>query len=88
MYAYNLLEVGLYYLIRENQSDEIILVQVVLETDLCLFIKKYDDPTRQEWKKKDDTIFDIIECVDEDKIKQWEDNYKDNEEEFYEDDED
>ena len=89
MYSYALLEKNCYYLIQEKEQDPISLIKVNLETDHCLYVSRYGDSTTVEWKKKVDPIFDILELLGDDKVKDWESIYNDNQGSFnYEEDED
>ncbi len=87
MYSYALLEPGCYYLIQEKEDSPISLIQIGVVTDYCLYVSKFGDEETMEWKKKTDTIFDIIELVSDDSVKEWEAiynkdayNYEDGEE--------
>ena len=65
------------------------LIKVNLETEQCMYVSKYADEQLNEWKKKGDPIFDILELVGDDKIKDWESIYNDNQGSYnYEEDED
>jgi hypothetical protein len=88
MYTYELLEAGCYYLVRGKQDAPITLIKIAVETDHCVFVQRYDDPTETEWKLKKDSIFDIIECLSDEAVKAWEEQYKNSEGAFYEDDDD
>ncbi len=89
MYSYALLEKNCYYLIQEAVDSAISLIKVNLETEQCMFVSRYVDEQVNEWKKKDDLIFDILELVGDDKIKDWEAIYNDNQGSYnYEEDED
>ena len=89
MYSYALLEKNCYYLIQESDSSPIQLIKVNLETEQCMFVSRYADEQVNEWKKKGDPIFDILELVSDDKIKDWESIYNDNQGSYnYEEDED
>ena len=89
MYSYALLEKGCYYLIQEKEEEPVNLIKVNLETDHCMYVSKYTDGTSLEWKKKTDTIFDILELLGDDKVKAWESMYNDNQGTYnYEEDED
>ncbi len=89
MYSYALLEKNCYYLVQEKEEEAIALIKVNFETDHCLHISKYDEATALEWRKKTDPIFDILELLDDDKVKAWEALYKDNLGTYnYEEDED
>jgi hypothetical protein len=88
MYTYDLLETGCYYLVRENQDSDITLIKVAVESDHCVFIQRFDDPTQTEWKLKTDKLNDIIECLTDDAVKAWEEQYKSSEGAYYEEDDD
>ena len=45
MYTYDLLETGCYYLVKEKEDSPITLIKVAVETDHCLFIQRFEDPT-------------------------------------------
>ena len=87
MYTYDLLENGCYYLVKEKEDSDITLIKVAVETDHCLFIQRFDDPTLTEWKLKKDSLADIIECLTDEGVKSWEKNYN-NEDALYGDDDD
>ena len=89
MYSYELLEPGCYYLIQEKESLQVSMIKVALESDHCLYITMYGETETNTWKRKTDTIFDIIELLSDEAIKQWESLYNNNEDAFnYEEGED
>ena len=88
MYSYDLLETGCYYLVKEKEGSPVTLIKVTVETDHCLFIQRYDDPATTEWKLKKDPLHDIIECLSDEAVKAWEEEYKSNEDAYYEEDDD
>ena len=89
MYSYALLEKGCYYLIQEKEEGPVGLIKVNMETDHCMYVSKYEETTSLEWKRKSDSIFDILELLGDDKIKDWETMYNDNQGTYnYEEDED
>ena len=88
MYTYDLLEAGCYYLVKEKEDSMITLIKVALETDHCLFINRYDDPMVTEWKRKTDTLYDIVECLTDATVKEWEAHYPSSEDAYYEEDDD
>ena len=87
MYSYALLEPGCYYLIQEKEDSPINLIQVTVETDHCLYVSKYSDEETMEWKRKTDPIFDIIELVSDNTVKDWEAVYNKDAFNYEEDDE-
>jgi len=88
MYSYALLEPGCYYLAQETEDAPVITIKVNVESDHCLYVTKYMETPVLEWKKKNDTLFDIIECLTDEKAKEWETLYKESQETFYEEEED
>jgi hypothetical protein len=88
MYTYELLETGCYYLVKEKEDSAITLIKVAMESDHCLFIQKFEDPTDTEWKLKKDSLFDIIECLTDTAIKDWELIYKSNQDAYTQEDDD
>ena len=89
MYSYALLEKNCYYLIQETETSPVQLIKVNLETEQCMYVSRYADEQVTEWKKKGDSIYDILELVSDDKIKDWESIYNDNQGSYnYEEDED
>jgi len=87
MYSYALLEAGCYYLVQEGEDTGISLLKINFESDHCVFVSKYEETEVQEWKKKTDTIHDIIELLSEDKVKEWEAIFNNNQDAYYEEDE-
>ncbi|HMH32354.1 MAG TPA: hypothetical protein VK543_04945 [Puia sp.] len=88
MYSYALLEKNCYYLIQEKEEDPICLIRVNFETDHCMYVSRFTDTTVAEWKRKGDAIFDILELLGDDKVKDWESIYNDNQGTYnYEEDE-
>ena len=88
MYTYALLEPGCHYLIQEKEDSPIELIKVTVETDHCLFVKNYQHPTDTECKTKNDSIHEIIECLTDDSVKEWEKFYDSNQNAYYEEDDD
>ncbi|HMK25520.1 MAG TPA: hypothetical protein VK483_05765 [Chitinophagaceae bacterium] len=88
MYTYDLLETGCYYLVKEKEDSPITLIKVSVESDHCLFIQRFDNLTETEWKLKKDPLHDIVECLSDEAVKAWEEQYKTNEDAYYEEDED
>ncbi len=75
MYSYALLETGCYYLIQEKEDSPIQLIQITLESDYCVFVTEYGEEELLRWRKKTDPIFDIIELLSDDAVKEWQTLY-------------
>ena len=88
MYSYALLEKGCYYLIQETEDSPVTLIKINMESDSCMYVSRYNDITSMDWKKKSDSIFDIIELLDDNMVKKWETIYNDSQDTYnYEEDE-
>lgn len=87
MYSYGLLEPGCYYLVQEQNDSAIELLKVTVETDHCMYIFKYGDELVSQWKRRTDSIHDILECLSDAKAQAWQKQYNNNEESYYEEDE-
>lgn len=87
MYSYELLEPGCYYLIQEKEDAPIIMIKVTVESDHCMYISMYGNEETVAWKRKTDPIYDIVELLSDNAIKQWESLYNNSEDAFYEDEE-
>lgn len=88
MYHYALLEPGCYYLIQEKEASPVTTIKVAVESDHCLYITRYEEGLESVWKKKTDPLFDIIECLSDEKVKEWEAAYKEGLDTYQEEEED
>jgi hypothetical protein len=62
MSTYSELIIGRYYLITENDGEELVLVQPMLETNAAVFLILHDaEEEITYWRKKNDSIFEILE---------------------------
>jgi hypothetical protein len=53
-----------------------------------MYVSRFAETTLGEWKKKSDPIYDILELLGDDKVKDWESIYNDNQGTYnYEEDE-
>ena len=88
MYSYALLETGCYYLIQEKEGAPIQLIQVTLESDYCAFVTLYSNEELLTWRKKTDPIFDILELLSDDTVKEWQALYNKDAYNYEEEDDD
>ncbi len=86
MYSYALLEPDCYYIVQERENEDLVLLQVKVETENCMFVVKYGDESISQWKRKTDMIYDIIELISDSAIKEWMKVYYNNEDAYYEED--
>ena len=88
MYAYALFEPECYYLVQEKENEPLTLLQVKVVADTSMYVVKYGETMVMEWKKKEDSVHDIIELLSDDVAKQWMKVYYNNEDAYYEEDDD
>ena len=86
MYSYALLEPGCYYLVQEKENEGLTLLQVKVISDHCMYVEKYQENIVQEWKRKSEQIFDIVELLSDETVKEWTSAYYSNEDAYYEED--
>jgi hypothetical protein len=86
MYTYALLEPDCYYIIQEKENDALVLLQVKVITDGLMYVVKYKDEMTSEWKKKSDTIHDILELLDDEAVKKWSEVYFSSDASYHEED--
>jgi hypothetical protein len=53
-----------------------------------MYVTQYEDMPTLQWKKKNDPIFDILELLSDDKVKEWDAVYNDNQDAYYEEEDD
>lgn len=87
MYSYGLLEPNCHYLIQETSDAPVSLIKVTMKSDFCMYVFKYEDELITGWKRKTDFIFDIIECLSDAAVGEWEKHYNNSEDAYYEEDE-
>lgn len=85
MYTYDLLEAGCNYLIQEKEVEALQLIKVHFKSDHALCISTYTEGEEIVWKKKDASIHDIVECLDDKAVAAWEKLYY-SQDAFYEED--
>lgn len=78
-----------FYLVIENEGEEIALLQPILETNNCLLLENQDDYGNIYWKKKSDTIFEIVDELTDEQVAIYEDLYEEDDNELsYEEEDD
>jgi hypothetical protein len=51
-----------------------------------MYVEKYNEGILQEWKRKTDSIFDIVELLSDEIVKDWTKSYYSSEDAYYEED--
>lgn len=85
MYSYSLLETSCHYLIQEKMEGPISLIKVNMDSDYCMFITRFGDTETTEWKRKGESIHEILELLSDEKVAEWQKAYYSNEDAFFED---
>ena len=75
-------------MIQEKELSPIELIQVTMETDHCSLVSVYGDEETLNWRKKADPIFDIIELLSDDAVKEWQTLYNKDAYNYEEEDDD
>jgi hypothetical protein len=78
------LTIGNFYLVVENEGEQIALLEPLMHTDNAVLLMHHDDYETSIWRKKSDSIFEIVDELSIDQL----DNYDALFEEEDEDDED
>lgn len=72
MATYNDLKIDRYYLIRPNDSADVILVYVLMETEKAVFLEYEAEAETLVWRKKSDTVEEIVEELTEEQADLYE----------------
>jgi hypothetical protein len=84
MANFNDLTIGNFYLVAENEGEQIALLEPLMHTDNAVLLMHHDDYETSIWRKKNDSIFEIVDELTMDQL----DNYDALFEEEDEEDED
>jgi hypothetical protein len=84
MPVFNDLSVEKKYLINEYDGDNVLLVEPIMKTESCVLILIHEDVESIVWKKLNDTIFEIIEELSEEKVEEYELLFEEDEENDFE----
>ena len=76
--------IGNFYLVVKNEGEQIALLEPLMHTDNAVLLMHHDDYETSIWRKKSDSIFEIVDELSIDQL----DNYDALFEEEDEDDED
>jgi hypothetical protein len=77
MPVYNDLKLDTKYLINEFDGDEVLLVEPIMKTELCILILIHEDVETFVWKKLNNDIFLIIEEFNEEKSDEYDALFED-----------
>jgi len=84
MPVFNDLSIEKKYLINEYDGDNVLLVEPIMKTESCILILIHEDVESIVWKKLNDTIFEIIEELSEEKVEEYELLFEEDDEDDFE----
>jgi hypothetical protein len=76
MASFGELKPNTYYLIQVDDESDIELVSVILETKETVLLRSYLPETEDFFKHQDETIYKLVEEVDEETAAQFESLYQ------------
>jgi hypothetical protein len=82
MPVFNDLSIEKKYLINEYDGDNVLLVEPIMKTASCVLILIHEDVESIVWKKLNDTIFEIIEELSEEKEEEYDMLFEEEEDDF------
>ena len=88
MATYSDLKLNHYYLIKENDSEEIELVQPIMETNACFLLMNLDEYENTFWRKKTDSFFELVDELNDEEFEEYENLFDDVDEDDFDDFED
>ena len=86
MATYSDLKINGFYLIKEDESDEIVLVQPLMDTDVCLLLLNLDEYENTFWRKKTDALFELVDELNDEQLAEYEILFEDDEDDEEKDD--
>jgi len=84
MPVFNDLSIEKKYLINEYDGDNVLLVEPIMKTESCVLILIHEDVESIVWKKLNDTIFEIIEELSEEKVEEYDLLFEEDEQDDFE----
>ena len=80
MSTYSDLQQDVYYLIKETEDDELMLVKPLMTTSQCVLIVGNDgDSEYSFWKELADEVFEIVDQLTEEEAELYESLFEDEE---------
>ena len=77
MANYSDLQIERFYLVIENEGEDVVLIQPLLETDNCVLLMQHDDEDTTFWRKKSDYVFEIVDELNDDQLAEYENLFDD-----------
>jgi len=81
MANFNDLTIGNFYLVAENEGEQIALLEPLMHTDNAVLLMHHDDYETSIWRKKNDSIFEIVDELSMDQLDNYDALFEDEDEE-------
>ena len=86
MSTYAELQQDIYYLVKETEDDELMLIKPLMTTSQCVLLVGNDGESEYTfWKQLDDEVFEVVDELTDDEAELYESLFEDDD---YDDDED
>jgi len=86
MATYADLKINGFYLIKESETEEIVLVQPLMETEACLLLMNLDEYENTFWRKKTDALHELVDELTDEQLAEYEILFEDDEDDIDEED--
>jgi hypothetical protein len=81
MANFNDLTIGNFYLVAENEGEQIALLEPLMHTDNAVLLMHHDDYETSIWRKKNDSIFEIVDELTMNQLDNYDALFEDEDEE-------
>lgn len=74
------LTVGNFYLVLENEGEQIALLEPLMQTENAVLLMHHDDYETSFWRKKNSSIFEIVDELTEEQLDRYDEIFEDDDE--------
>ena len=71
------LTVGNFYLVLENEGEQIALLEPLMQTENAVLLMHHDDYKTSFWRKKNSSIFEIVDELTEEQLDSYDAIFED-----------
>jgi hypothetical protein len=71
------LTVGNFYLVLENEGEQIALLEPLMQTENVVLLMHHDDYETSFWRKKNSSIFEIVDELTEEQLDSYDAIFED-----------
>jgi len=73
MATYSDLALNRFFLVIENEGEDISLVQPLMESSECILLQYHDISEATAWKKKSESLYELVDELDDEQLAAYED---------------